>query len=119
MRNEVISALRSLSDPEHQRTRWGRVEEGVSYYDDLTINVHLLYDDTQVLPSPDLGVPDVLHLAEVSALLAVDQALRPLMTDHGDSPDHVYLADPRWKAVTQAAAHALEVMRTCDEGKLS
>jgi hypothetical protein len=45
--------FQALVDPQHQRLRWGRVEEGVRYYDDLDINVHILYDDCQVLPSPN------------------------------------------------------------------
>jgi hypothetical protein len=35
MRHEVIEALRSLSDPLHQRARGGGVEEGVTYHDDV------------------------------------------------------------------------------------
>ena len=42
MRLQVVAALRSLSDVQHQRARWGRVEEGVNYYDDLSLNVHIL-----------------------------------------------------------------------------
>jgi len=61
MRLEVIAAVRSLSDPQHQQARWGQVEEGVNYYDDLTLDVHTLYDDCMVLPLPQTAVPDVLH----------------------------------------------------------
>lgn len=115
MRNEVVAALRSLSDPSHQQSRWGRVEEGVNYYDDLTLNVHVLYDDTQVLPSPEHATSSLLHPAEVPALQALDRVLGELMRELGDSPDGVYLADPRWPEVIDAARLALEVMRACDE----
>jgi hypothetical protein len=117
MRHEVIEALRSLSDPLHQRARWGRVEQGVSYYDDLTLNVHTLYDDCQVLPSPDSAVPDVLHDTEVPAFRALDAALGPMIRELGDRPDEEYLADPRWDKVIRAASSALAAMRACDHGQ--
>jgi hypothetical protein len=117
MRHEVIDALRSLSDPLHQRARWGRVEEGVNYYDDLTLNVHTLYDDCQVLPSPDSAVPDVLHDAELPAFRALDAALGPMLRELGDRPDEEYLADPRWDNVIRAASSALAAMRACDHGQ--
>jgi hypothetical protein len=115
MRLEVIGALRSLSDPMHQRSSWGRVEEGVSYYDDLTLNVHILYDDCRVLPSPETAVPSLLYEAEVSALRAVDEALGPLLDELGDRADEDYIADPRWPAVVSAARMALTAMQACDE----
>lgn len=116
MRNEVIDALRSLSDPVHQRTRWGKVEEGIEYYDDLTLNVHVLYDDIGVLPSPGKAVPGVLYPAETPHLRAVGEALGPLIRELGDSPDDMYLDDPRWASVIHAARTALEIMRACDSG---
>lgn len=115
MRNEVIGALRSLSDLAHQQTRWGRVEEGVNYYDDLTLNVHILYDDCRVLPSPDGAVPDILHAAEIAAFRALDSALGPMIRELGDRPDEDYLADPRWPHVLGAAREALVVMEACDQ----
>jgi hypothetical protein len=115
MRLEVIAALRALSDPQHQETHWGRVVEGVNYYDDLTLNVHTLYDDCMVLPEPSKAVPDVLHQEEVAALHDLEQALGPMLQDLGDRPDADYLLDPRWLAVVHAARTALEVMRTRDE----
>lgn len=114
MRNEVIAALRSLSDPAHQKRVWGRVEDGVDYYDDLTLNIHILYDDTQVLPTPETAVPTVLHQSEVDALREVDRALAPLIRDLGNSPDDRYLGDPRWVEVLRASGAALDVMREAD-----
>ena len=87
----------------------------VSYYDDLTLNVHVLYDDMRVLPSPEDAVPSLLHAAEVLPLRAVDSALGPLIRELGDSSDEAYLADPRWPHVVEAAKAALAVMRACDE----
>lgn len=114
MRNEVIAALRSLSDPVHQAVWWGRSEEGVDYYDDLTLNVNTLYDDCQVLPSPESAVPDVLFDADVPALRPVGDALGPMVKDLGNRPDADYLADPRWESVVAAAKEALRLMEAPD-----
>jgi hypothetical protein len=115
MRIEVIAALRALSDPLHQRTRWGHYEEGVNYYDGLTLNVNTLYDDCQVLPSPETAVPDVLLDPEVPAFRALHKALGTMITELGNRPDGDYLADPRWGDVIDAAVNALGAMRTSDE----
>lgn len=114
MRDQVISALRSLADPDHQRLRWGRAEEGVNYYDDLTLNVHILYDDCQVLPSPESTVLTVLHEREVPAFRALDAVLNPLFVDLGERPDSEFLADLRWPRVVEAARDALAVMEESD-----
>jgi hypothetical protein len=116
MRLQVISALRSLSDRQHQQTRWGQVEDGVNYYDDLTLSVHTLYDDCMVLPEPQAAVPDVLRDEEAPALLELEHALGPMIQDLGDAPDAVYTSDPRWSAVVGAAGAALLVMQRLDEG---
>ncbi len=109
-RSNVIAALRSLSDPVHQACRWGRVEVGVNYYDDLTLNVNILYDDSEVLPSPETAVPDVLLDAEVPAFHRLSEKLGLLIAELGNRPDEEYLADPRWPEVVAAARYALTVM---------
>lgn len=114
MRAEVIGALRALSDTEHQRAKWGKYESGVPYYDDLDMNVHVLYDDAQVLPDPESAVPSVLHESEVSAMHAVGAVLCQMIQDLGDRPDAEYLSDPRWPAVVRAAGEALRIMETSD-----
>jgi hypothetical protein len=111
MRLEVIAALHALADVEHQKS-WGQVEQGVSYYDDLTLNVHILYDDCQVLPDPSRAIGSVLLVGEVAALRAVHDALNPLLDDLGEKPDAEYLADKRWLAVTAAAGDALRTMES-------
>lgn len=115
MRLQVIAAVRSLSDPQHQKGRWGRVDEGVNYYDDLTLNVHTLYDDCMVLPEPSQAVPDILHQEEVPAFHDLGSALGPMLQDLGDRPDAAYLSDLRWPSVVQAAKVALGVMQARDE----
>ncbi|WP_142162835.1 hypothetical protein [Cellulomonas sp. SLBN-39] len=110
MRDYVIDALRSLADVDHQRVVWGRYEEGVRYYDDLTLNVHVLYDDCQVVPEPSTAVGAVLFEHEVPAFTALHAALDPMIDDLQDASDDVYITDPRWPDVVAAAAAALVVM---------
>lgn len=116
MRSEVVEAVRALSDPEYQRSQWGRYEDGVEYYDDLTLNIHVLYDDCMVLPDPHVAVPDVLRESEVQVFAALERALGPMIEDLGNQADAVYIADPRWHAVVEAAARVLLVMRHSDVG---
>jgi hypothetical protein len=111
MRDEVISALRSLADPQHQLVRWGVSEPGVDYYDDLTLNVHVLYDDCKVLPDPSTTVGDVIVQGEVPALRALHEVLGPLLDGLGDSPDSEYISNSKWPSVVTAAQNALDAMR--------
>lgn len=115
MRLEVVAALESLSDPLRQE-RWGWVEEGVDYFDDLTLNVHILYDDCMVLPEPESAVPDILHLEEISAFIDLENALGLMIRELGERPDEAYTGDARWPGVMAAASRALAVMKRCDEG---
>lgn len=112
MRDEVQTALRSLSDVVHQQTKWGKHEAGVNYYDDLTLNIHILYDDCRVLPHPEVAVPAVLRSSETPAFLTLESVLGPLLDELRDRPDHEYPLDARWPAVVQAAADALRVMES-------
>lgn len=114
MRAEVIAALRSLADTRHQRQRWGVAEDGVNYYDDLTLNVHVLYDDCQVLPDPSIAIGSVIYDREANAFLALRDVLEPLLDDLGDRPDCDYISDVRWSGVVEAAEGVLEVMRLSD-----
>lgn len=114
MRDQVIVSLQSLADPSHQNVRWGRYEEGVNYYDDLTLNVHVLYDDCQVLPDPSRSVGAVLYEDEVEALRGVHAALGPMLDELQGSSDSDFLADPRWPRVAGAARATLDAMRSSD-----
>jgi len=114
MREEVIAAVRSLADLDHQKTRWGVNEEGVTYYDDLTLVVNVLYDDTAVLPEPSRAVGVVIYDQETTALRAVGELLSPLIEDIGNAPDNVYIADARWPAVVDSARMALATMKASD-----
>ncbi len=115
MRLEVISALRSLSDRPHQQSRWGRYAEGVNYYDDLTLNVHTLYDDCAVLPEPKDAVPEVLREEEVQVFRDLETTLGPMIRDLGEQRDDAYTSDSRWPGVIDSAVRALAVMQRYDE----
>jgi hypothetical protein len=109
MRLEVVEALQSLADPQRQK-KWGQVKDGINYYDDLTLNVNILYDDCQVLPDPSLSIGSILYPNERDVLHAVHEALNPLLNNLGNKPDGDYLADPQWPAVIMAAREALQTM---------
>jgi hypothetical protein len=115
MRAEVICALRSLSDLDYQRERWGRYEPGISFYDDLDLNIHILYDDAAVLPDPEPDVPALLYVSEVGALRSVDAVLSPIISELGDAADSVYMSHPRWPEVARAAAEAFALMKANDD----
>lgn len=115
MRAEVLRALLALGDADHQRTRWGRYAEGENYYDDLDLDIHILYDDCRVLPRPEQAVPQILHEDEIPVLRAVEAALGPMIRDLGDRPDSEYVGDPRWAAVLRAADVARAALQANDE----
>ncbi|MEO7261620.1 MAG: hypothetical protein ABI047_10255 [Jatrophihabitantaceae bacterium] len=101
-----------MSDAEHQQKAWIRREcPQLDYFDDFTQNVHVLYDDCQVLPEPTSRLWSVLLPGdEVDRLRALGKVLDPLIDELGDAPDAVYLADPRWAAVRSTAVLALASM---------
>ena len=108
MRLDVIDTLESLSDADYQKNHWGIVIEGDPTNDDLSLNVHLLYDDCMVLPNPHLQVGDVLFPEDVEPLVQLEKVRGPLLTRLGDRPDSEYLSDPAWPAVVTAAKQAFD-----------
>ncbi len=59
MRRQVISALASLADTEYQERSWVRkIFPAENYYEDLRLEVNVLYEDFMVLPSPADSVGD-------------------------------------------------------------
>ena len=112
MRNEVVTALEALADPDYQRRVWLEHEyPSPSYYDDLSLNTHILFDDTRVLPDPTVRLGVILYAREVEPLRALGQVLDSMIDDLGDSDDSVYLQDARWPAVVEAARVALDVVK--------
>jgi hypothetical protein len=114
MRDQVITSLQSLADPSHQNARWGRYEEDVNYYDDLTLNIHVLYDDCHVLPDPSPAVGAIVYGNEVEALRKLDAVLGPMLDELQGGSEKDFLADSRWPEVVRAARTALNTMKLSD-----
>lgn len=117
MRDEVRGALERLSDRNHQQAVW--VEHRLpheNYYDELKLEIHILFDDIDVCEDPDRWVGAVLFPSEVEPFRPLGQALDTLLDDLGDAPDAAYLTDPRWDDVLRLAAAALAAMNS-DEPK--
>lgn len=115
MRAAVVGALEALSDRSHQDSVWlDRQSPSPGYIDNLDLNIHVLYDDVEVLPDPASRVGSVITDEEVQPLRELGAVLDPLIDELGDSPDADYLRHPGWPAVVQAAATALELLRKTD-----
>ncbi|GGI76806.1 hypothetical protein GCM10011581_12400 [Saccharopolyspora subtropica] len=116
MRAEVVLAVKSLADPDYQQRVWIRHEyphEG--FYDDFTQNVHILFDDTCVLPEPHQRVGSVLFPNEVDVMKALGDVLDPLIDELGDASDAQYLAHPQWTEVVHRASNAYQVLHANDQ----
>lgn len=116
MRLDVMSAVEALGDSSYQELHWGRVEEGVNRYDDLSLDVNILFD-CRVLPDPAVAVGDVLYASEVASFSALGAALQPMIDDLGSRPELEYTRDPRWQAVLDAAGRARDAMRSSGQGE--
>lgn len=111
MRADVIAALTSLADLEHQRRVWvERQRTGPDYDDSLDLVVHTLFDDIDVCVNPERWVGLVLRPAEVESLRALGSTFQGVLDDLGDSTDADYLADPRWPEVVARGAAARSAM---------
>lgn len=112
MRTEVINAIGALADRGYQQRVWvGHEYPSQDYYDDLTLNINILYNDTRVLPDPGDAVGSILFPTEVKELRFLAEALTPLIDELGDSDDVTYLSDPRWDEVVSRAGDALQFMK--------
>ncbi|TGZ12500.1 hypothetical protein DV517_65840 [Streptomyces sp. S816] len=117
MRSEILGSVRALADPEYQRRVW--IEHRYptpDYYDDLTLTVNILYDDTTVLADPQAALGRTLSSrAEVEAMSSLASALTRALDEVGrDQPDERYLASAVWPSVVEAASAALEVLTAAD-----
>lgn len=113
MRKSVIEALESFADPDYQRRVWiNRQFPQEDFYDDLDVNVSILYDDCVVVPDPRSRIGTVLvDGPEVDRLIELDQVLGPMIRRLGNAPDATYLGDSEWPLVVAAARAALAAMR--------
>lgn len=114
MRIQVLSAVNALADRDYQQRVWiDRIYPHENYYDDLDLNISILYDDTLVLPDPATALGTILaNTVEVGSLRSLAEHLDPIIDELGDSPDSRYLSHPKWPGVVSAANAALEVMRS-------
>lgn len=107
MRAEVVLAVQSLADPAYQQRVWIRREYPQdNFYDDLTQNVNILFDDTGVLPDPSSAVGDVLYSNEVDPMATLNNVLDPLIDELGNADDSQYLDHPQWPVVVRTAQAA-------------
>jgi hypothetical protein len=112
MRDAIIDAVRTLSDPEYQYRTWVLREIPPDKIEDFDINIHILYDDTTILENPYAGIGDVLKTeAEADALAKLAHAIDSMFERVGtDLSDEQYLTLPDWNAVVSTARDALAVM---------
>lgn len=113
MRAEVVLAVQSLADPAYQQRVWIRREYPQdNFFDDLTQNVNILFDDTGVLPDPSSAVGDILYPSEVASMTALGNVLDPLIDELGNADDAQYLDHPQWSQVVRSAHAAYTALNT-------
>lgn len=114
MRRSLIEALQALSDLEYQRRVW--VERNYpqpGFYDDLTHNVKVLYDDTLVAEDPRAQIGVTLESeAEAAAIEGLTAVLDPLLdSSPTELEDAQVISRPEWSAVVRAAQAAVGIIR--------
>ena len=112
MRWSVLDALASLADEEYQREMWtGNSLPRSDWFDDLTLNINILFDDCEVLPDPEKALGAVLVPGDdIERLRRLGAVLSRLIDRHGNKPDINYLNDPEWQEVVRLADLALAAM---------
>ena len=86
----------------------------MNYFDDLTLNIHILYDDCMVLPQPESAVPEVLHHKEVTVFEDLERALDSCFETLAIAlTPTTYRIRAGW--LVHGAQAALAVMQACDE----
>jgi hypothetical protein len=112
MRWSVLDALACLADEEYQRERWtGNTLPRSDWFDDLTLNINILFDDCEVLPDPQKALGAVLVPGDdFERLRRLGAVLSRLIDRHGKEPDINYLNDPEWQEVIRLAGLALAAM---------
>lgn len=116
MRRDIEDAVRAFADKSLQ-SRWGHMDRNAGVFDDLTLNVNILYD-CHVFPDPTSAIGAAIAEHEAEPLASLFARLKPLLDDLGERPDSDYLADSRWPEVVEAASHALLAIQGTDaDGK--
>ena len=104
---EVRAIARSIEKPNLHRT-------GTHLRQFVIDNVlYQLFDVVPVLTRPEER-DDVLHPSEVPAFKELGRLLDPMVGELGNSREEVYLADPRWPSVVEAARVVLAAMEASD-----
>lgn len=103
MRLNIFVAIRGLSDRGYQDRVWGRHKPGSHFFSDLNLNIHILFDDTEVFSAPESAVGYYLYADEVSSFREVGPFYDALIDALGDQSQEVYLSDPRWGDIVQRA----------------
>lgn len=104
---QVRAIARSIEKPKLHRT-------GTHLRDFVIDNVvYQLFDEFHAVTTPEkLGT--VIHPSEVPAFKELGRLFAPVVGDLGNSREEVYLADPRWPAVVEAARVVLAAMEASD-----
>lgn len=113
MREDAIEALRALADVDYQRRVWVHREyPHPGFYDDLTYNINVLYDDVAVMDDPHGKVGVVLEdNDEAKAIESLGRHLDSVLGQAGpDATDAEVISRPDWSGVVKAAAVALHAM---------
>ncbi|MDH6221681.1 SCO4402 family protein [Streptomyces pseudovenezuelae] len=113
MRENILSAVRALSDSEYQDRVWVRREypqEG--YFDDFSLNLNILFDDTLVLEEPTLALGKTLRSQEeVAAMTELAERIElVLKTEGSDRSDAEYMESRHWPGVVESASRAYLIL---------
>ena len=115
MRAQIVESIQALADRSYQKRVWvDRIYPHPGFYDDLTHNVNVLYDDTEVASDPYSQVGVTLESQEEAAAIeAIANAFNPIL-DSVDpkAVDAEILAMPEWDNVVRAARNALQIFST-------
>ncbi|MFG2971345.1 hypothetical protein ACGFZS_49595 [Streptomyces sp. NPDC048288] len=97
MRENILSAVRALSDAEYQERVWIRREyPRVGYFDDFTLNLNIIFDGTLVLEDPALALGKILRpQEEVTVMMDLVERIDLVLKAEGpDRSDAEYMRSP-------------------------
>lgn len=117
MRSSVLDCLETLADPAYQRRMWvDERHQHPNLIEDLDQNIHVLYDDTDVLEAPERTIGFVLrNQREADAMRALGKVLSPLYDSlPAGTEDATVISMPEWQGVVAAAQAAVRVFRQSD-----
>ena len=111
-RRQTIISIAALSDRPYQERVWLRRELPFpDYYDELDLNIHVLFDDLCILPHPGPADHQVLLPGpEVGRLAALGTVFDSMIRRLGDLGDADYLSDPQWPEIVDLAQRCLPAL---------